>query len=360
MTARGQIDAAIAEHPYSASGALKQMRILAVDDQEMNVKLLRRLLGAEGYGQVESTTDPGRTRELCQSFRPDLLLLDLHMPGQDGFDVLTSLADIISSGRLQVLVLSGDVTVSARRRALALGARDFLMKPLDHVEVLLRVRNLLEMRHLQQQLERQNEILAERVAERTHDLDDARREVLERLARVAEYRDYATGEHTQRVGRTAAMIAQVMGLSRDLIEMYRDAAPLHDIGKLGVTDAVLLKRGKLDADEWEVMRAHVRIGAAILSGSRSPVLRLAEEIAASHHERWDGTGYGAQLTGELIPLAGRITAVADVFDALTHERPYKLPLSVAEAVSEINRQSGKQFDPKVVEAFAELDHDSLL
>jgi putative two-component system response regulator len=348
----------IADSP--ASSAVKQMRILAVDDEHMNVELLRRLLAAGGYAHVEGTTNPARTRELCEAFRPDLLLLDLHMPGHDGFEVLSGLADIIASGRLQALVLSGDVTVSARRRALALGARDFLMKPLDRVEVLLRVRNLLEMRHLQQQLERQNEILAERVAERTHELDDARHEVLERLARVAEYRDYATGEHTQRVGRTAALIAQVMGLTRDLIEMYRDAAPLHDIGKLGVADAVLLKRGNLDADEWEVMRAHVRIGAAILSGSRSPVLRLAEEIAASHHERWDGTGYGSRLTGEEIPLAGRITAVADVFDALTHERPYKLALSVVDAVDEISRQSGKQFDPKVVDAFAALDHESLL
>jgi putative two-component system response regulator len=343
-----------------ADRALKQLRILAIDDAEINLKLLRRLLAAEGYEHVETSTDPGRARELCDSFGPDLLLLDLHMPGHDGFDVLTSLGDTIASGRLQVLVLTGDVTIAARRRALGLGARDFLMKPLDQVEVLLRVRNLLEMRHLQRQLERQNEILAKRVAERTRELDDARREVLERLARAAEYRDYSTGEHTQRVGTTAALIARLLGLPRDLIEMYRDAAPLHDIGKLGISDAVLLKPGKLDAEEWALMRTHVQIGAAILAGSRSPVLRLAEEIAASHHERWDGSGYAARLAGEAIPLAGRITAVADVFDALTHERPYKPALTVAEAVQEIRRQSGAQFDPKVVAAFSELDHDSLV
>jgi putative two-component system response regulator len=336
------------------------MRILIVDDRAGNVALLERVLSAAGYGRLESTTDPSRVEDLCRSFDPQLLLLDLHMEPVSGFDIMSRLASVIADRTVTVLILTADVSIHSRRRALSLGARDFLTKPLDPAELLLRVHHLLETRCLELRLESENERLGRRVTERTEDLEQARRELLDRLALVAEYRDYATAEHTQRVGRTAALLGKRLGVGGGLIEMLRDAAPLHDIGKVGVSDAILLKPGPLTPDEVAAMRRHVEIGAEILSASHSPVLRLAQEIALSHHERWDGDGYGAGMSGEEIPLGGRITAIADVFDALTHRRPYKPAFDLAFSVAEIREQGGHQFDPTIVSAFAELDHASLI
>ena len=340
--------------------ALMQLTILVVDDQSMQVKLLRKLLASAGYEHVETTTDPKRVPELCARLQPDLLLLDLHMPELDGFEVMERLRPAIGAGGLPILVLSGDVSVVARRRALEQGARDFINKPLDRAEVLARVRNVLEVRYLQLQLERQNQTLKQRVADRTRELERARRELLARLALVAEYRDYATGEHTRRVGNTAALLARELELPEDDVETIREAAALHDIGKLGVSDTILLKPGPLDAGERRQMSRHVHFGAEILGHSQSPVLRVAEEIALSHHERWDGTGYPAGRSADEIPITGRITAIADVFDALTHERPYKAASPLSDAVAEIKSQAGRHFDPRAVEAFARLDHAQLL
>jgi putative two-component system response regulator len=259
-----------------------------------------------------------------------------------------------------VLVLTGDISVTARRRALELGARDFVTKPPDPVEILARVRNLLEMRHMQLQLELQNEQLSQRVAEQTRDIEQARQELLDRLALVSELRDYTTGEHTRRVGHTAELLARELLPLDDVRRAIRDAAPLHDIGKIAVPDSVLLKPGPLTDHETLLIRRHVEIGAQILGRSHSTVLRLAQEIALAHHERWDGTGYPSGRAGEEIPIAGRITAVADVFDALTHERPYKEALPVADAVRLIEHEAGRQFDPQVVAAFARLDHARLV
>jgi putative two-component system response regulator len=259
-----------------------------------------------------------------------------------------------------VLMLTADVTTEARRRALSLGARDFLVKPFDSVEVVARVHNLLENHYIRRRLENQNELLAEQVRARTRELEDARREVLERLALAAEYRDYATGAHTQRVGRTAGLLADELGLSRAIVEIIGDAAPLHDIGKLAVPDSILLKPGPLDEAECDVMRTHVRAGAEILRGSRSPLLRVAQEVVTYHHERWDGTGYVAELSGDAIPLSARITALADTFDAMTHDRPYHHGATVEHALDEIAPQAGRQFDPALVSAFMQLDHRALL
>jgi putative two-component system response regulator len=339
---------------------LAQLTILIVDDQPMQVKILRRLLTRAGYGRLEATTNAEDVPELCARCRPDLLLLDLHMPGMDGFEVMQRLRPLIAAGGLPIAVLSGDDSIQARRRALADGARDFIRKPFDQAEVLARVRNLLEMRHLQLRLEDQNELLKRRVADRTSELEQARRELLERLALVAEYRDYATGEHTRRVGVTAGLLARELEMPAETVETIREAAALHDIGKLGVSDAILLKSGPLDAAERREMSRHVQLGAEILGHSESPVLRLAEEIALSHHERWDGAGYPAGSSAEAIPISGRITAIADVFDALTHRRPYKPASRLEDAVAEIEAQAGHHFDPRLVEAFSRLDHAALL
>jgi response regulator RpfG family c-di-GMP phosphodiesterase len=341
--------------------ALTDLRILAVDDEVSNLLLLRRILERAGYTRVEATTDPTAVLGMFQERRPDLVLLDLHMPGMDGFELMQALGPVSDEGRsVPFLVLTADATAETRRRALHAGARDFLTKPLDQIELLLRVRNLLQVQQLQQRLHEHNANLEDEVADRTRDLEQARFEILDRLALAAEYRDDETQEHAWRIGRTCALLARAVGIPERKIELIRRAAPLHDIGKIGIPDVVLLKPGKLTDAEFEVIRAHTTIGAEILSGSRGPLLRLAERIALSHHERWDGQGYPCGLSGEDIPLEGRIVAVADVFDALTHERPYKEAWPMEKAVREIVDQAGRQFDPQLIDAFARLDHPALL
>jgi PAS domain S-box-containing protein/putative nucleotidyltransferase with HDIG domain len=204
------------------------------------------------------------------------------------------------------------------------------------------------------------QVLEERVQERTAELADSQIEILNRLARAAEYRDDNTGQHTQRVARTSALLAQSLGLPNEQVELIRQAAPLHDVGKIAISDLILLKPGKLTDEEFDTMKTHAALGAALLSDGHSDVVQLAERIAGAHHERWDGKGYPQRLAGEQIPLEGRILAIADVFDALTHERPYKKAWPAAEAVAEITRQSGQQFDPQVVAAFLTLPHEDLL
>ena len=200
------------------------------------------------------------------------------------------------------------------------------------------------------------EILEHKVRERTADLEEAQLEILERLALAAEFRDDETGQHTQRVGRTAAILARALDLPNEEIKLIQGAAPLHDVGKLGIPDGILRKPGKLTAEEFEVMKTHTTIGAKILSGSRSPLLQMAEEIALTHHEHWDGNGY-AGLAGETIPLSGRIVALADVFDALTNDRIYRKALSLEETLAEIERQRELQFDPKLVDAFLRVTRE---
>jgi putative two-component system response regulator len=338
----------------------KRAKILVVDDQEQNVLLLQRILEQAGYTKVTATTDPSQVVGICSRIQPDLILLDLHMPDPDGFELLAQLKPWLDGRWFPILVLTADTTPETKRRALAGGAKDFVTKPFDQTEVLLRIENLLEMRFLQTELRRQNLTLEQCVYERTEDLLDARLETLQRLALAAEYRDDDAAEHTQRIGRTAAFIARALGLDQDQIDLIKLAAPLHDVGKIGVPYQILLKPGKLDPEEFQLMTAHVNVGKFILSGSRSPVLRMAEQIALTHHERWDGSGYVSGLKGAEIPLAGRIVAVADVFDALTHDRPYKKAWPVEEAVAEVCRLSGTQFDPQVVDAFRLLDHDELV
>ena len=340
---------------------LGELRILAVDDEEVNLLFLRRALEQAGYARVHTTNDPSQAQVLFVETEPDLVVLDLHMPGVDGFELMERLVPI-AGGRSGVpfLVLTGDATEEVRRRALESGARDFLTKPFSPTELVLRVRNLLEVQQLHRRLREQNASLEQQVAERTRELEQARLEVLVRLALAAEYRDDATQEHAWRIGRTCGLLAVEIGIIGSQAELIRRAAPLHDIGKIGIPDAILLKPGRLTEQEFAAIKAHTTIGAEILSGSKSSLLRLAERIALSHHERWDGHGYPEGRRGEEIPLAGRIVAVADVFDALTHERPYKRAWSVANAVGEILSQRGRQFDPDVLDAFAGLDHAALL
>ena len=340
---------------------MRDARIVILDDQPVNVCLLERLLGRLGYGNLTGLTDSAQAVALCEADPPDLLLLDLQMPDPDGYEVMRRLEPLTRGGtRLPIIVLTADATTEVRPRALAAGARDVVTKPFDPTEVGLRVASLLETRALQLELQEHQVTLEEQVRERTADLELARAETLECLVLAAEFRDDNTNEHANRVGRTAGLLARQLGRPPEEVELITRAAPLHDIGKIGISDSILLKPGRLTADEFEVMKTHALIGAQILEGSSFAVLALSAVIAATHHERWDGGGYPAGLAGEEITLVGRITGLADVFDALTHDRPYKSAWPIEDAVTEIRRLDGLHFDPAVAAAFASLDHRAIV
>jgi response regulator RpfG family c-di-GMP phosphodiesterase len=335
----------------------RKARILIVDDEDANIEILRRILTRAGFTQLTSTND---SREATASYiehRPDLILLDLHMPHLNGLEVMDQLNEIAEASYLPILILSGDLTPDARRDALSRGAKDFVSKPFQQDELLLRIKTLLETRFLYIQIQSQNQLLEAKVRERTRELVEAQIEIIERLAVAAEFRDDNTGQHTHRVGQMSALVAKSLALPDSQVSLIRRAAELHDVGKIGVPDTILMKMGKLTPEEFEIIKTHTVIGARILSGGRFPLLRLAEEIAFSHHERWDGDGY-AHMRGVDVPLAGRIVTVADVFDALTQQRPYKPAWPVADAIAEIDRQRGRQFDPDIVDAFLRVIENS--
>ncbi|MDF1522139.1 MAG: response regulator [Trueperaceae bacterium] len=328
-------------------------RLLVVDDEEANLMLLEGILRRGGYTAIELLDDP---RQLVARFvadPPDMLLLDHRMPHLTGLEVLEALAPHLPEG-FPVVMITADDRPELRHQALASGARDFLTKPVQSVEVLLRVRNLLEAWTARAWLAEQNELLERRVRDRTADLERSQMEMLVRLARAAEYRDDASGEHVWRVARTSALLADALGEPADRVEALLRAARLHDVGKIGIPDGILLKPGRLSAAEFEVVKTHCAIGYELLSGSRSPLVQLAAEIALTHHERWDGQGYPSRLSGRTIPLAARVLAVADAFDAVTHDRAHRRGRSPEEAIAEIEQGRGTQFDPEAVDALVAL------
>lgn len=323
-------------------------QILIVDDEPKNLDVLTRILRRAGFLNTFATTDPVEGLTLYTELDPDLLLLDLHMPGLDGVAVMERLKQAVPRhGYLSVLVLTGDTSRETRSKALAMGAKDFLTKPFEVDEVLLRIHNLLETRQLHREITSHNQLLEERVRERTAELEAAQLETLERLAIAAEFRDDDTGRHTQRVGKLAELLARAMGRSEEEIAILRRAAPLHDVGKIAIADSILRKPGALTPGERAEMQTHTTVGAKILSGGRSPVMKVAEEIALSHHEWWNGSGYPDGISGEAIPLTARIVAIADVFDALSSARVYRPAWPLQNVLAEIQRQQGVQFDPAI-------------
>lgn len=332
---------------------IKEAKILIVDDQPANVTLIEKMLDIDGYTNVISTTDPTQVETIYQEQNSDLILLDLNMPEMDGYQVLAKIREV-DPDYPPIIVLTAQSDRESRIKALGLGARDFLAKPFDRVELMTRIQNMLEVRIMTSAIKNQNKLLDGMVRERTKELNDTRLEVIRRLGRAAEYRDDMTGFHIIRMSRYSQLLGLAAGMSEVEAEMLLNASPMHDIGKIGIPDSVLLKPGKLDPEQWKIMQTHVDIGVEILSGSDSALMDMASEVAQNHHEKWDGSGYPRALAGEDIPLTGRVVALADVFDALTTERPYKNAWPIDETIEFLKEQSGKHFEPRLVELFIEI------
>ena len=335
----------------NADEDLLQARILIVDDEAANLRLLDKMLASQGYEHRILIQDPREVLAAYRQARPCLILLDLNMPHLDGYQVMEQLKALNDPLLPPIVILTAQSGREFLLKALGAGAADFISKPFDRTELLMRVRNLLEANRSRRLLHEQKTVLEEMVALRTRELHDTRLAVIRRLGRAAEFRDNETGNHIIRMSRTSALLAEGLGWGAAEVDLMLNASPMHDVGKIGIPDAILLKPGKLDPQEFEVMKTHTTIGAELLSGDDSPLFVLAREIALTHHEKWDGSGYPHGLAGEAIPQSGRIVAVADVFDALTSSRPYKKAWPVEEALRFIREGAGKHFDPAVVEVF---------
>ena len=326
-------------------------RILVIDDEPANLKLVDKILRGYGYCNITLIDDPRQVLGHYQAERPNLILLDLNMPHMDGYDVLAMLKELDDPLLPPVVILTAQHGREFKIRALEDGVSDFLGKPFDRIELLMKVRNLLDVHLAHSMLHNQKDTLEAMVRERTEELSVTRLEVVRRLGIAAEYRDNETGQHLERMSQISSLLARHLGWSTFECELMLHASPMHDIGKIGISDQILLKPGKFEPEEWETMKTHTLIGANILDGAFSDLLELAREIAMNHHEKWDGSGYPMALAGEKIPQSARIVAVADVFDALLFTRPYKKAWAVNDAVALIRENSGIHFDPEVVTAF---------
>ncbi len=332
-----------------------QAKISIIDDDAENIRYIKSILEWAGYSSYIGITDSKSALTTLANYHPDIVILDMHMPAPNGHEILRAIREDLFPGQyLPVIALTGDTSSDTKTQALHAGASDFLVKPADALEILLRIRNLLEARQMHVSLGHYREHLEQVVQARTSELKATNRGALEALARAAEFRDDETGEHTKRVGDLSARIAVGLYLETTLVDAIRLTAPLHDVGKIAVPDNILLKPGKLDIAEFEMVKLHTTVGAKLLSIIHSPEMELAKSIALSHHEKWDGSGYPEGLVGDQIPLPARIVAVADVYDALTHERPYKKAWSHDQATDEIHSLSGRNFDPTVVKAFLQI------
>lgn len=326
-------------------------RIMIVDDEQVNLKLLEKMLRAEGYTNLVSVSDPRQVRDAYCAEPTDLILLDLNMPFMNGYDVMAQLKELEDPLLPPILVLTAQGSRDFLMRALNEGARDFLSKPFDRYELLARVRNLLEA-HLALRLTFDKKgVLEEMVRKRTAEVIQSRLEIVQRLGRASEYRDNETGRHILRMSHSAALLAKQIGWSKERCDLMLYASPMHDLGKIGISDTIMLKPARLTDEERAIMETHTTIGADILSGSNNELLETARVIALTHHEKWDGSGYPRKLAGEAIPMEGRVAAIVDVFDALTSIRPYKKAWPVEEAVEDMRKNSGTHFEPKLVDHF---------
>ena len=349
--------------PGSEMPKKRLQRILVVDDEEPNRDLLKQMIGVFGH-EAELAKD-GFEALAKLHMNIDLVLLDVVMPGMEGFEVARRIRSTSQTRDIPIIMVTARSGKEDRLRAVEAGANDFIAKPFDMTELKVRTASLLKMKEHQDAIKRYQLELEDTVQRRTADLRRALEEMsaaqkrtheayldtIYRLALVAEYKDQYTGCHIARMSHICAILAGGLKLPPAEVEIIRAASPMHDVGKIGIPDAILLKPGKLTPEEWEVMKQHASIGARILSGSNSEVLHAGEIIALSHHEKWDGSGYPHGWVGEEIPLWGRICAVADVYDAITSERPYKKALSHERALQIMVEERGRHFDPKLIDLF---------
>ena len=356
-----------------AKESVRDAKIMIIDDEQLVIKVVKRYLATEGYSNFISVSDSRQAIEKIREELPDVILSDVNMRDVNGLDILRARQKSPIMNLIPVLILSSNEEKDIKRQALELGATDFLAKPVDPFDLSLRVRNALIVKRHHDHLANYANELEDEVCQRIDELEHSREQIVHCLARAAEYRDNETGEHIIRVGKYCRVIAEELGFAEDYCRKIELSAQLHDVGKIGIPDAVLLNPGRLNAEEFEVMKTHCGVGleimeplseldqdrvrrhsssgAFIMDGVESPMLELAASIARTHHEKWDGTGYPAKLAGESIPIEGRICCVADVFDALCSERPYKPKFPLKKCLEIMLSERGTRFDPKVLDAF---------
>ena len=333
------------------------MKVAIIDDAQMNVTLLQHLVRKLPDCESVCFTDPVLALQWCLANEPDLVVVDYMMPGLSGIELVEQFR--VRHTDVPVLMVTANHETALRHQALKIGVTDFLNKPMDNTEFLARAKNMLALRASHKKLADHAAWLADEVRKATQTIVAQERETIFCLAKAAEYRDPETGAHILRMAHYSRHIARVLGLSVQQQDLLLQAAPMHDIGKVGTPDMILLKPGKLTDVEFAIMKEHAVIGHEILVASSSPLMQVAAEIAHTHHEKFDGTGYPKGLVGEAIPLFGRIVAVADVFDALTSERPYKKPWTTERAIQMLVEGSGIHFDPACVQAFLQDWNDVL-
>lgn len=324
----------------------KRALILIVDDTPDNIDVLANILRKDYEIKAALNGEKALLIALAEP-RPDMILLDIMMPGMDGYEVCRHLKANPVTSNIPVIFVTAKDDVADEQKGFELGAVDYITKPVSPPIVEVRVETQLA-------LSNQKRVLELKVKQRTQELNHTRLEIIRHLGRAAEYKDNETGMHVIRMSHYAKFIAEAYGSNEEWVERLFHAAPMHDVGKIGIPDHILLKPGKLDADEWEMMKKHSEFGAEIIGEDPSQLLQMSKQIALTHHEKWDGSGYPKRMKGEEIPLEGRIVAIADVFDALTSERPYKKAWPVEDAVKLIDDNSGSHFDPSLVPLFHQV------
>ena len=324
--------------------------VLLLDDDPLNLQWLQILVGRLPGVQALAFQDPQAALQCARTHTLDLAVIDYLMPSLNGLQFIEALGAIATMADVPLLMITAHDEKEVRYRALEAGVYDFLPKPVDALEFAARARNMLRLRQAQVRLNAHAATLENEVAAATAELRERERETILALVKAAGYRDYETGAHISRVGLYAELIAQGLGLAPAQQAVLREAAAMHDIGKVGIPDHILCKPGRLDDAEMAIMRTHPQIGHDLLKDSSSALLQAGATIALTHHEKFDGSGYPHGLAGEAIPLLGRIVAVADVLDALTSQRPYKKPWPLEDAGQYLREQSGLHFDPACVHA----------
>lgn len=336
------------------------MRVYIIDDNDTNLFLLEKIVArVDETVAVETFLDSAQALERCAQQMPDMVLVDYMMPGMDGHDVIERIRRMPDSANIPIVMVTAVDEYDVRQKALKLGATDFIAKPIEPQETRARLTNLLALRQSHLKLEGRHKWLVDEVREAIKTIAAREEELIVKLSRAAEFRDPETGAHITRMAHYSQLTAKQLGMDADDCDLILHAAPMHDVGKLGTPDGILLKPARLDPAELVIMRQHSGIGYSILEGSSSKLIMLAADIALSHHEKFDGTGYPNGLKGDAIPLAARIVAVADVFDALTSERPYKQAWDLERARNFLVEHSGTHFDPLCVDAFLAAWEDIL-